>query len=307
MIARQQSAAAKLGPRNIIAIGGAVIAGLIAISVIGGSIYTIDEGERGVVLRNKEFTAVAEPGLGVKMPFVDDVRTISIRTQSLAFADEPVYTADRQNASVTFSINYAALPGAVEQIYRNYGSLEVLENRLLTRPAKEQIKNVFGQYTSETAIRERARLNSDLAVAINKLGNGVIRVESVQIENIDFSDVVEQAAEDRAKAEMLVKTKQQELERQKIENQIQVANAKAAADAQLAAAEAKAKAIELEGRARANNIRLQGEAEAAAIKAKSDALAASPNLVELTKAERWDGKLPVNFVPGSSVPFLNIK
>ena len=41
-------------------------------------------------------------------------------------------------------------------------------------------------------------------------------------------------------------------------------------------------------------IQLQGEAQAAAIRAQADALKANSNLVELRRAERWDGKLPVN-------------
>jgi uncharacterized membrane protein YqiK len=95
---------------------------------------------------------------------------------------------------------------------------------------------------------------------------------------------------------MLVQTEKQKLEREKVLAQVAVTQAQAAADSQLATAKANAEAV-----------RLQGDAEASAIKAKSDALAQSPNLVELTKAERWDGKLPTSFIPGSATPFLNIK
>lgn len=281
--------------------------GVIALIAAGSSFYTVDEGERAVVLRNREVIGIADPGLHFKAPFIDDARIISTRTQTVEFPEEPVYTADRQTADVTFSINYSALPGEVEAIYRANGSLEQMESRVLIRQAKEQIKNVFGRFTADVAIRERGRLNTEVAAAIGKLGDGRIKIESVQIENINFSDAVEQAAEDRAMAEMSVQKKKQEFERQKIDNQISVANAKAAADAQVAQAEAAAKAIKLEGEAKATNTRLQGEAEAAAIKAKSDALAQSQNLVELTKAEKWDGALPQTFVPGSAMPFLNIK
>lgn len=283
------------------------IVALVGLTAVGGSFYTVDEGERAVVLRNREVIGVADPGLHFKLPFMDDARIISTRTQTVEFPNEPVYTADRQSAGVTFSINYSALPGEVESIYRANGTLEQMESRVLIRQAKEQIKNVFGRYSADTAIRERGRLNNEVAQSVGKLGNGLIKVESVQIENIDFSDAVEQAAEDRAMAEMSVQKKKQEFERQKIENEISVANAKAAADAQVATANANAQAIKLEGEAKAANTRLNGEAEAAAIKAKSDALAASPALVELTKAEKWDGALPQTFVPGSAVPFLNIK
>ncbi|QWY83087.1 prohibitin family protein [Rhizobium phage RHph_X66] len=276
---------------------GAVVA-LFVVSLLGGSFYTVDEGERAVVVSQGKIAAIAPPGFHWKKPFLDDAHAVSVRTQAVEFPDEPVFTADRQTATVTFSINYAAVPADQEitALYREYQTLEGFESRALKRQVREQIKNVFGQYTADTAIRERGKLNNDVSAAIANLGNGLVKIEGVNIENIDFSDAVEKAAEDRAKAEMLVNTKEQERRLAEKEAAITVTQAQAQADSQLAVARAKAEAV-----------RLNGEAEAAAIKAKSDALAQSPNLVELTKAEKWDGKLPTSFVPGSAVPFLNIK
>jgi hypothetical protein len=50
----------------------------------------------------------------------------------------------------------------------------------------------------------------------------------------------------------------------------------------------------------------EGEATAEAIKARAAALANNPLLVELTKAEKWDGQLPTSMIPGSTVPFLEL-
>ncbi|WPE19931.1 prohibitin family protein [Shinella zoogloeoides] len=279
-----------------ILIGTVVV--LFVLSLLGGSFYTVDEGERAVVVSQGKISAISGPGFHWKLPFVDDAHSISVRTQAIEFADEPVYTADRQTANVSFSVNYSAIAtdNEIRTIYREFQTLEGLESRILKRQVREQIKNVFGTFTADTAIRERGRLNNEVSAAIIKLGEGLIKVEGVNIENINFSDAVEAAAEQRAQAEMLVQTEKQKLEREKVLAQVAVTQAQAAADSQLATAKANAEAV-----------RLNGEAEAAAIKAKSDALAQSPNLVELTKAEKWNGQLPTTFVPGSAVPFLNIK
>ena len=50
--------------------------------------------------------------------------------------------------------------------------------------------------------------------------------------------------------------------------------------------------------------RIKGDAEASAIKAKSDALNASPQLVQYTLATQWNGILPVN--TGGFIPMLNL-
>ena len=276
---------------------GAVVA-LIVVSVLGGSFYTVDEGERAVVVSQGKISTIAGAGFHWKKPFLDDAHTISVRTQAVEFSEEPVYTADRQTATVSFSVNYAAVPSdnEITTIYREFQTLEGLESRILKRQVREQIKNVFGTFTADTAIRERGRLNNEVSTAIVNLGQGLIKIEGVNIENINFSDTVEAAAEQRAQAEMLVQTEKQKFEREKVLAETQVLQAKAEAQSNF---ERK--------KAEADGIKAVGEAEAAAIKAKSDALQQSPNLVELTKAERWDGKLPQQFIPGTATPFLNIK
>jgi regulator of protease activity HflC (stomatin/prohibitin superfamily) len=277
-------------------LGGLIF--IVVLSIFGGSFYTTDEGERTVVVSQGKVDQIAGPGFHWKKPFIDDAHDVSVRTQAVEFKEEPVYTSDRQTATVTFSVNYAAVPSDKEitQLYREYQTLDGFESRALKRQVREQIKNVFGTFTADTAIRERGRLNNEVVKAIANLGEGLVKIEGVNIENINFSDAVEAAAEQRAQAEMLVQTEKQKNEREKVLAETQVIKAKAQADSQLAIAKAQAEAV-----------KLQGEAEAAAIKAKSDALQQSPNLVELTKAEKWDGKLPQQFVPGSTVPFLSIK
>lgn len=285
-------------PMRFIKIGIFAFIGLLILLLLGSSFYSVDEGERAVVVSQGRVSHVASPGFHFKKPFVDSAHYISTRTQVLEFPEEPVYTGDQQSANISFSVNYAAIAADEEitKLYRDYQTLRGLETRTLERQVRDAIKNVVGRFTAETVIRERSRLNTEVLASISDIGDDLIRIEGVNIENINFSDAVEKAAEERARTEMAVRTKRQELEKTKVENQITVANAQAEADSQLASARAKAEAV-----------RLQGEAEAAAIKAKSDALAQSPNLVELTKAERWDGKLPQQFVPGSTVPFLSIK
>jgi regulator of protease activity HflC (stomatin/prohibitin superfamily) len=86
-------------------------------------------------------------------------------------------------------------------------------------------------------------------------------------------------------AEVEVQKVQQNAEREKVQAEILVIQAKAEADAK----------------------KLQGEAEAYAINARGKALRDNPALIELVQAEKWDGKLPTTMVPGQAVPFINVK
>ena len=122
-----------------------------------------------------------------------------------------------------------------------------------------------------------------------------LRIESVQIENVDFSDAYEQTIEDRMKAEVEVERYKQNLERERIEAQIAATRAQGQADAQIKAAEAEAKAIEL-----------RSEAEAASINTKGEALRQNPEIIRLMQIERWNGILPHTMLPNSAVPMLEL-
>jgi regulator of protease activity HflC (stomatin/prohibitin superfamily) len=278
-------------------VGGtiATIIGITALTVVGGSWYTVDEGYRGVTLRNGAVTGTAEPGLGFKLPLIEKVVDISVQSQAQLYENILAYSRDQQTAGLNLSVNYRFPADQVETIYREYGGEAGVISRLLDRQVLEEVKNVFGKFNASTAIQERERLAAEVQMAIQKAVIGPIIVESVQIENIDFSEAYENSIEARMLAEVEVQKVRQNAEREKVTAEITVIQAQAEADAQLARATAEAEAT-----------RIRGEAEADAIEAKGAALRDNPSLIDLVQAERWNGALPTTMVPGSAVPFMNV-
>lgn len=277
-------------------VGIAIVAIVAFLVIFGGSFYTVDQGERGVILRYGAVVGTAEPGLGFKLPLVDTVVKISVQSRAQVYENVSTYSRDQQPASVTISVNYRLPPDQVEKIYAEYGGESGVVSRLIDRRVYEQMKNVFGQFNAVTAIQDRARLNAETEAAIRKFIVGPVVIESVQIENIDFSDAYEQSIEARMLAEVEVQKLQQNAEREKVQAQITVTQAQARADAVRAEAEANAAAT-----------RLAGDAEADAIRAKGAALRDNPSLISLTAAEKWNGQLPSTMVPGSALPFIGVK
>jgi regulator of protease activity HflC (stomatin/prohibitin superfamily) len=104
-------------------VGGAfaTVIGLAALTVIGGSWYTVGEGYRGVALRNGAVTGTAEPGLGFKMPIIDSVVDISVQSQAQLYENILAYSRDQQTAGLSLSVNYRFPADQVETIYREYG------------------------------------------------------------------------------------------------------------------------------------------------------------------------------------------
>ena len=285
---------------------GLLVAAVLALIFIGGSFYTVDQGERGVLLRNGAFVSIAEPGLGFKMPIIDSVVPISVQDHIYTYEGVQAYSKDQQTGTMKVSISVQVPVGEVENLYANYGSMDNLVSRLLNPQVNKTLEEVFGHFDAVTAVQDRTRLGVEFAQAIQSAVRGPIMIKSVQIENIDFSDEYEAAIAAKTKAEVAIKTAENKAKQAEVDARVGVINAEAAAKAQIAKATADAETTRLQGEAQAKITRLNGEAEASAIKAKADALSSSPNLVALTLAQNWDGKLPTSMIPGSAVPFINV-
>ncbi|TCQ99993.1 prohibitin family protein [Neorhizobium sp. JUb45] len=279
---------------------------IVVLSIVFGSWYTIDQGERGVVLRYGAIAGTAEPGLGFKLPIIDSIVRISVQSQAAIYSNMDAYSRDQQPATMKLSVNYRIPVDQVATVYEQFGSEAGLLSRLVERRVFEESKTVFGRFNAVTAIQERGRLNQEIADAIQAGVKGPVIVDSVQIENIDFSDAYEASIEQRMLAEVEVQRLRQNAEREKVQAEITVTRANANADARRADAQAQADAVRLQAQADAEAIRVRGEAEADAIKARGDALKDNPGLVSLTQAERWNGQLPTTMVPNGAVPMIDV-
>jgi len=273
-----------------------VVIGLLFVSTLFGSFYTINEKERGVELRNGKVIGVSDPGLEFKLPFIDDVEKISVQTYTMKYDRLQAYSKDQQTATVNVSVTFHVPATEVVNLYTKFGDIESMTSRLVSRQVPTQVENVFGQYNAVNAVQNRVKLVADISSAIKGSIVGPVVIDSVQVENIDFSDDYERSIAERMKAEVQVKTREQMLATEQVQAQIAVTQAQAQADSQLAKARAEAQAITL-----------RGNAEAEAIKARAAALAQNGNLVELVKAEKWSGVLPTTMMPATAIPFLDAR
>ncbi|HET8984224.1 MAG TPA: prohibitin family protein [Trueperaceae bacterium] len=280
-------------PNRMILLG---IVAIVVAAIAFGSFFTIDQGYRGVVLRLGAFARVADPGLGLKLPFIDRVVRIRVQTNSKVYDRMEAYSRDQQLAELRLSVTYRIVPEMVNEVYSQFGSEDGLVSRLIDRRVNELAKTVFGRFNAVEAIQMRGSLNqqvSDSIIAV--IDQNVVVIESVQIEDIAFSSAYEQSVEARMMAEVEVQRRTQELEQQRIQAQIVVTQAQGAADARVA-----------EARAQAEATILAGDAEASAIRVKGEALRDNPQLIALITAENWNGVLPTTMLPGGTIPFIDL-
>ena len=86
-----------------------------------GSWYTVDQTERGVKLRYGATIGTAQPGLGFKIPLIDSVEKVSVKTITYSWDKMNSYSSDQQPADLKISVTLRAAPEKVAERVQNSG------------------------------------------------------------------------------------------------------------------------------------------------------------------------------------------
>jgi regulator of protease activity HflC (stomatin/prohibitin superfamily) len=272
------------------------VIGILGVVIISGSLYTVDEGHVGIIKRFGEAMKQVDPGLHVKVPFIDSVVPIEVRTRK---NEEKMASSTKEQMPVTVmvSVNWTVDKSAALELYRQYGGLTQFEQRILDPRFRSASKDIMPRFTAEQLIQDRA--TAILGIErnlIEEMKDFPVTVDNIQIENIVLPPKYIQSIETKQTEKNLAAAEKHRLERQRLE-----------ALRDVNTADAKAQGIEKVAKAEANAIRMKGLAEATAIEAKAKALKSNPLIVKLTEAQQWDGKLPVTMLSGvGALPIMDI-
>lgn len=196
-----------------------VVIGVISLIVIGSSVFTIDAGERGIILRFGKITGIANEGLNVKIPLIDDVHRMSIRDNNLSLRTE-ASSSDIQSIMVEIALVYSLKETDLAHIYQTYRS--DIERILITPTLSEKINAIIAEYPIESFIEKRAEISNKINLAFTKQieGSG-IAVKSLLITNHDFSDEFDKAIEAKKVAEQNALRAKFTLEQKRLEAEAQ--------------------------------------------------------------------------------------
>ena len=260
---------------------------VIAFIIVPFSFHTVNTGELAVVRHLGKITDIREAGTNFDLWIVNKYEKYDTKVQNVDITSA-AYSSDAQTMEITMTLQYQIMPDKVIDIATQYGSLEILQNRIQSI-AIEKTKAVLSSYKAMDIIAQRSAISPAVEEAIKAaIGNDYfVKVNTVVLSNFDFSDAFETAVEDKMIAEQ-AKLKAD------YENQMKVAQAAAEAEARLKEAEAQ-KAI-ASAEAEALLVKAQAEAEANRIITES----ITPELLEKILAENWNGQLPNTYVGDGS-------
>jgi len=266
------------------------------LTVIFDSGYTVNEGHVGIVKRFSEAQSQVPPGLHFKVPLIDSVEEIEVRTRK---NEEKMASSTEEQMPVTIvvSVNWTVEKSAALELFRQYGGLSQFEQRILDPRFRSATKDVIPKFAAEQLIQDRASaiqlIERNL---IEEMKSFPVTVDNIQIENIELPAKYIASIETKQTEKNLADAEKHKLARQNLEAQRGVNTAKAKADG-----------INLVAIAEAESIRIKGLAEAEAITAKAKALGNNPLIIKLTEAQNWDGKLPATILGSGNMPILDLR
>ena len=280
----------KEGDINVIKIVIHLIIGLVVLILLFNSFGTIKAGELGVKTRFGAVVGTVQQGLYFKLPFVEQVNRMSIKTQTINYdkngdngdtkaTGDNLFGAskDLQDVAIGVVVNYHIDATKVAYIYSQYSSVENYNANVIEPMIREIVKTASAQYTAEELVTKRAefsdKVNALLATQFTEK-NAVM--ERFSVTNFSFSDAFSKAIESKVTA---------------------VQNAEAA----------KNKLVQVQFEAQQTIEKAKGDAEAIKIQAEAINSQGGADYVQLQAIKVWKGDVPTYMMSGSVVPFINLK
>ncbi len=226
---------------------------LILIALFSNMVRIIKPWERGIYIFLGKHRGVLDPGFHLVYPFAQVYR-IDMRTQTWDVPKQEVITKDNSPTGVD-AVIYIRVVDAKKAFY------EVQDYKLATiNLARTTLRSVIGNMTLDEILYNREQINAHLRdvldEATDKWG---VKVEAVEIKEVDPSPKVKQAMEEQTSAER--------------ERRAAILRADGVKRSQILEAEGKKQAaiLEAEGKRQANILEAEGIRIATILKAQGEA------------------------------------
>lgn len=249
---------------NAVKTGIALVLSLVVL-VFLISLFTITEGQQGIVLRlgrivmdnQTDKAQILNPGLHVKVPFIENVRIFDTRIQTMDIKSTRIVTKEKKDVIVDYYVKWRITD--LSQYFKSTGGNEFKAETLLEQQLNTLLRAQFGKRTiSEVVSGGRDDLMELLRKAAEKQASELgIKVVDVRIKGIELPANTSNAIYQRMRADM-----------QKIANRHR-ADGQAAAEQIQASADANVTVLLAKTKSEAQKIRAIGRAEAAEIYAQA--------------------------------------
>ena len=169
---------------------------VVALIVLALSLRIVKQYEQGVLFRLGRVVGVRAPGLTFIIPFVDDLRRVSLRIVTMPIQSQGIITRDNVSVDVS-AVAYYRVVDAVK-------SVVAIENvaDAINQIAQTTLRKVVGQHTLDETLSETDRINVSIReiLDVQTAEWGVI-VTLVELKDIQLPESMKRAMARQAEAE----------------------------------------------------------------------------------------------------------
>ncbi|WP_298771633.1 protease modulator HflC [uncultured Shewanella sp.] len=270
-----------------------IIALVIAIGL--SSLMVVNEGERaivsrfGVIIKVDGKTKVYSPGLHLKVPFLDKVKYLDARIQTLDGQADRFVTSEKKDLMVDSYVKWKISDFERYYLSTNGGQKATAES-LLQRKINNDLRTEFGRRTIKQIVSgERDEMQSEaLKNAKDSAADLGIKVVDVRVKQINLPANVSSSIYQRMRAERQAVAKEH---RAQGREQAEIIRARTDASVTVQIAEAQKKALTT-----------RGEGDALAAKIYSDSYSKAPDLYSFMRSL---DAYKASFANGSNVMVLD--
>ena len=155
-----------------------LLAGIAAIIIIAGSLFTVDQRQTGIVFQFGEAIRIIEkPGLNIKIPLIQNVQFLDKRILNVSAEEKELTASDEKRVIVDAFAKYKIVnPLKFVQTVHNYAGANLRLNKTL----ESAMRTIIGKYPLSTLLTDQ---RASLMYQIRDLVSG--ETQSFGIELID--------------------------------------------------------------------------------------------------------------------------
>jgi regulator of protease activity HflC (stomatin/prohibitin superfamily) len=173
-----------------------IVVAIVALIVLALSLRIVKQYEQGVLFRLGRVLGVRQPGLTFIIPFVDDLRRVSLRIVTMPIQSQGIITRDNVSVDVS-AVAYYRVVDAVK-------SVVAIENvaDAINQIAQTTLRKVVGQHTLDETLSETDRINVSIREILDvQTAEWGVVITLVELKDIQLPESMKRAMARQAEAE----------------------------------------------------------------------------------------------------------
>jgi regulator of protease activity HflC (stomatin/prohibitin superfamily) len=173
-----------------------IVVGVLVLIGLGMALRLVWQYEEGVLFRLGRLRGTRAPGLRVIIPFIDQLRKVSLRIVTMPIQSQGIITRDNVSVDVS-AVAYFRVIDAVK-------SVVAIENvhAAINQIAQTTLRKVVGQHTLDQTLAETDTINLDIRKILDDTTAAWgVEVTLVELKDIQLPDSMKRAMAKQAEAE----------------------------------------------------------------------------------------------------------